>query len=82
MTKQEAIYLVEMWIQEHSLLAAQVVSARQDEYGGWVMQAECSAAIWQQRVSLSGEVGAPELLDVFPQDSDRGNTEGRAMREW
>lgn len=81
MTKQEAISLVEGWIQEHSLLAAQVVSAQRDEYGAWVVQAECSAAIWQQRVSLSREVGAPEMLDVFQQDSDRGNTEGRVMRE-
>lgn len=82
MMKQEAIQLVEMWIQEHSLLAAQVVSAQQEEYGAWVVQAECSDAIWQQRVNLSGEVDAPEMLDVFPQDSDRGNTEGRGMREW
>lgn len=71
MTQQEAIQLVETRIQEHSVLAAQVVSAQQDAYGDWVIQAECSVAIWQQRVSPGGEVNAPEMLDVFQKDYAR-----------
>ena len=63
MTQQEATSLVEQWIREQSLLAAQVVSIVQDTEGAWRVQAECSEAIWWQNVTQAGEVSAPELLD-------------------
>lgn len=63
MTQQEATSLVEQWIQEHSLLAAHVVNIMQDAEGVWRVQAECSEAIWWQKVNNDGEVSAPELID-------------------
>lgn len=63
MTQQEAANLVEQWIREHSLLAAHVVSSVQDTEGAWRIQAECSEAIWWQKVTNKGEVCAPELID-------------------
>ena len=63
MTQQEAINVLEQWIQEHSFFAAHVVNAILDAEGAWRVQAECSEAIWWQKVNNAGEVGEPEIID-------------------
>ena len=63
MTREEAIAIIEMWIQEHSRFAAQVVNATWDAQGLWVIEAECSEVVWRQTVSPTGEVSVPLLLN-------------------
>jgi len=63
MTKLEVTALIETWIQEHSLFAAKVVRVIPEAHGAWVVLVECSDLIWQQRVSLEGEVSTPAWLD-------------------
>jgi len=63
MTQSEVTALIETWIKEHSLFAAQVVRVTPEAHGARGVLIECSELIWQQRVSPAGEVSPPMWLD-------------------
>jgi hypothetical protein len=63
MTQQEAVALVETWIHDHSRFAAHVVKALPQGQGEWIVQAECSEVIWEQKVREDGSVDTPQIID-------------------
>ena len=73
MTHIEAINLVELWIQHHSPLQAEVLNTTSTVGGTREVLVNCSGFYWKHIVHCNGRVSGPVWLDS--QDSQTPNTE-------